>query len=542
MNPFLPLILAVAISMLVIPLTWRFATRLGLVDLPDSRKVHTQPVPRVGGWGITIGSLLPLCLSFQLDPLLQSFVIGTIILFVFGVWDDSREIGHWPKFCGQILAVAAVVYYGDLYVARVPFLEDVTLGAAIGKPFTLFVMIGMINAMNHSDGLDGLAGGESLLSLIAIAFLGFLADNLLVVAIALATIGGILGFLRYNTHPARVFMGDSGSQVLGFTLGFLAVYLTQVAHPAVSPALPLLLLGLPVADILMVLYRRIRGRLNWFRATRNHVHHRLLDLGFNHYETVVTIYSVHAVLVTGAVLMRYQSDAAVAAAYLLVIVALFAALAFAERRGWRVPRPAAVEARLTAAIRRLKNNEALRQMPLVVIAAVIAAVMLLGSFWIETVPRDFAVVSGMLAVILAVQMLRNRAAGSMLVRSAIYVTAVFSAYLIATYPGPARLPVETLTTAILAALAVAIAVFVRFVSDKRFEATPTDYLIAFGVLTLLAFGNADIHARATAKVVMSAIVLLYGCEVLIGRITGRWHILPCATLVTLVTLASRGLA
>src|SRR5262245_46618922 len=231
MNPFLLLTLAVALSMLVIPLALRVAPAVGLMDLPDARKVHKSPVPRVGGWGITLGALAPVVIAFPLEPLTQSFVLGCLTLFVFGIWDDAREIGHWVKFTGQIIAACLVVYYGGLYVAHFPFLDG-PLAPGIGKPFTVFAIVGAINAINHSDGLDGLAGGESMLSLIAIAFLGYLVDSAFVVGVALAAIGGIVGFLRYNTHPARVFMGDSGSQVLGFTLAFLVVYLTQVANAA----------------------------------------------------------------------------------------------------------------------------------------------------------------------------------------------------------------------------------------------------------------------------------------------------------------------
>src|SRR5215831_19183402 len=133
MNPFFQLTLAAAVSMLVIPLGRRLAPRLGLVDRPDARKVHLVPIPRVGGWGITLGTLLPTVLVFKLDPLLQSYVIGCLTLFAFGVWDDARTIGHWPKFAGQLLAVCAVVYYGDLWVGRIPFFET-PLPPEVGKP------------------------------------------------------------------------------------------------------------------------------------------------------------------------------------------------------------------------------------------------------------------------------------------------------------------------------------------------------------------------------------------------------------------------
>src|SRR5262245_16613369 len=116
MTAFFLIVTSVAASMLVIPLAWRLAPHLGMVDLPDPRKVHSLPVPRVGGWGIVAGMLLPLLLLRPLDPLLLSFVAGTLVLFAFGSWDDARQISHWPKFAGQFVAVGLVVFGGDLYV------------------------------------------------------------------------------------------------------------------------------------------------------------------------------------------------------------------------------------------------------------------------------------------------------------------------------------------------------------------------------------------------------------------------------------------
>jgi UDP-GlcNAc:undecaprenyl-phosphate/decaprenyl-phosphate GlcNAc-1-phosphate transferase len=539
LNPFLVFTLAVAASMLVVPFVARLAPRLGLLDVPDSRKVHSAPVPRVGGFGIFAGIAIPALLVLPLDPLLESFLAGAVALFAVGVWDDAREIGHWPKFGVQIVAAATVVYYGGLYVSRVPFL-NIALAPEIGKPFTTFAFVGAINAINHSDGLDGLAGGESLLSLIAIAVLGYVVGDPVVVVLALATVGGILGFLRYNSHPARVFMGDCGSQVLGFMLGFLVVYLTQVAYTAVSAALPLLLLGLPIADILVVLLKRIRGSLHWFKATRNHVHHRLLDLGFDHFETVVVIYSFQALLVVSAVALRYESDLTVALTYLIAIGTLFGGLVAAEHAGWRLRQRSAPVSRLTAAAARLAAHPLVSKLPLIAISTIVPAFMLLGTLWVATIPRDFAIVAAVLAAVVTAELLRSRGASSVLVRGAIYVTAIFSAYLIVHYPGTAGPPVQAATATAIAALAVAIAFYVRVSSEQRFGTTPTDYLIAFGVLALTAFGSVDIYSRPLAELIAYATVLLYGCEVVINRFARRFNLLHASTLASLAIMAARG--
>ncbi len=542
MNPFFQLTLAVLISMLIIPLVRRFAPRLGLVDMPDPRKVHTVPIPRVGGWGITLGTLLPLVLVLKLDPLVQSFLIGCLTLFAFGIWDDARTISHWKKFIGQLVAVGTVVYYGDLWVSRMPFIE-LTIPPVIGKPFTMFALIGVINALNHSDGLDGLAGGESILSLIALAILGYMSDSALMVSISLATIGGIFGFLRYNSHPAYVFMGDCGSQVLGFTLGFLVVYLTQVANTAVSAALPLLILGVPIADILSVLYQRVRARMNWFKATRNHVHHRLVELGFDHYETVVIIYSMQAAFVVSAVLARYESDATVTLIYVGGIAALFCALSVAERRGWRLRRARSMESKLTRAIALLKASKAVLNGPLLVILCLTPAVMLISALWVTSIPADLAVAAAVLAVVPAVQLLWPRAMEPAVLRLATYATAIFPAYFLISYPGSIPHAMQALITPVIIVLAVAIVLYVRFSAEQRFGTTPTDYLIVFGVAALTVFGTIEVNSRNVVEAVLFATVLMYACEVLVGSTSEGLsrRLLQYSTLGTLLIVALRGM-
>jgi UDP-GlcNAc:undecaprenyl-phosphate/decaprenyl-phosphate GlcNAc-1-phosphate transferase len=541
MNPLLQLTLAVAVSMLVVPLARSLAPRLGLIDMPDPRKVHTVPIPRVGGWGITLGSLLPIALMYGLDPLAQSFMAGGLILFAFGVWDDARSIGHWAKFAGQLLAAGLVVYYGGLWVSRMPFVDG-AIPAAFGKPFTLFALVGVINAVNHSDGLDGLAAGESILSLIALAILGHMSGSPLVLSIALAFIGGILGFLRYNSHPAYMFMGDSGSQVLGFALGFLVVYLTQSANTSLSAALPLLVVGLPIADILSVLYQRIRGRLHWFKATRNHVHHRLLELGFDHSETVVIIYSIQAAFVVTAVLDRYESDITVALAYAVGVAALFSALAVAERAGWRLPRARGAESRLSRTLVMLTASKATLRGPLLLITAVTPVVMVLSAVWIVRVPPDVTTAAAVLAVVPAVQLLWPRAMTPALLRLAIYATASLPAYILISYPGAIPHGLQWLISAVVIVLGLAVVVYVRFSGAERFGTTPTDFLIVCGVVALSVFGGIEVNSRNVVEAVLFATVLMYACEVIVAGTPegGSRRLLQLSTLGTLLIITLRG--
>jgi UDP-GlcNAc:undecaprenyl-phosphate GlcNAc-1-phosphate transferase len=399
---FFLLVISAAVSMMVIPLAWRLAPHIGMIDQPDPRKVHSAPVPRIGGWGIAAGCLVPLLFLRNFDPLLLSFIAGTLVLFVFGTWDDARQLGHWPKFVGQLVAVGIVVFWGDLYVTRIPFVDGTVLSPLIGQLLTVVAMVGVINAINHSDGLDGLAAGETMLSLIALAFLGYQSGSALGMEVALAMIGGIIGFLRYNTHPARVFMGDSGSQILGFAVAFLVIHLVQVANTAVSAALPLLLLGLPIADINAVLYQRIRGGMSWFKATRNHVHHRLLDLGFSHYQSVVVIYSFQAVLVTSGVLLRYASDWTITLLYFGAIAALFIVLVRAERAVWQwIPKTWPQLESLSTWIAGLRANNRVQDVVVWVIAGTGAVLMLVAATLSATVPKDFGVTAALAALLTA---------------------------------------------------------------------------------------------------------------------------------------------
>jgi UDP-GlcNAc:undecaprenyl-phosphate GlcNAc-1-phosphate transferase len=349
--------------------------------------------------------------------------------------------------------------------------------------------------------------------------------------------GGIFGFLRYNSHPARVFMGDSGSQVLGFTLGFLTIYLTQNADPALSAALPLLLLGVPIADILGVLYQRIRSRANWFKASRNHIHHRLLDLGLSHYQSVIVIYSVHAALVLTAVLMRYEPDTSVLAVYLLIIVGFIGSLIIAERRGWSGP------AWMAASLQGLRTNKLLRDSSRLLIAVAAPAFMLLGSLWVARIPRDIGLVAALLAAVLAAELTFAHAVRSLVLRVTVYVAAIASAYLVISYPGiAAQRSVEMAAIATVAILVAAIGAYVRFTpGGKKFGTTPTDYLIVFTLIALMMVAGIDSSSRTLVEIVVSAVVLLYGCEVLIGHTVERWNGFNVSTLATLTIMAIRGL-
>jgi len=531
---------AAVISMAIIPLMMRVAPFLGMIDLPSGRKVHEAPVSRVGGIGIVVGALLPLVFWLPGDDLLRAFLFGSAVLLLFGAADDARDLGHYVKFVGQGIAVVSVVYFGDLWVTRFPFLDE-PLPAAIGKPFTVFAMIGVINAMNHSDGLDGLASGEALLSLIAIVYLSLLAGgDQYATAVAMVTIGGLFGFLRFNTHPARVFMGDSGSQFLGFTLGFLAVLLTQRVNTAVSPALVLLLIGLPIVDILAVLFLRVKGRMNWFRATRNHIHHRLMDRGFAHYETVVIIYLIQTLLVASGILLRYASDWALVALYLTVCSSIFIILTIAERSGWKSG-GSTVTAPFSAALNAFRESAALRKLPQYIVWLAVPVFMIGGVMATAEVPRDFAIISAVLFIVLFAELLFGRHKQSIILRGIIYVTVVFLTYLLTTYPAVDATVMQRGEVIFYSILALGVGLTIRYSREIVFHTTPTDYLLVFIVLAIGILPGEVFAGNQIATGLIKAVILIYACELLLLAGSRKWDPLSASTLIALGWLAGVGL-
>jgi UDP-GlcNAc:undecaprenyl-phosphate GlcNAc-1-phosphate transferase len=509
----------------------RYAPLLGLIDEPDPRKVHSRPVARVGGIGIVIGTLIAVVAALPANELVQAFVAGSLVLLLFGLADDRMELGHYVKFIGQFVAAGIMVFWGDLYVTRIPDFLGGTIPPTLGIPFTIFAVVGVINAINHSDGLDGLAGGESLLSLLAIFVLSYLGDGPQAALIAAAAIGGILGFLRYNTHPAMVFMGDSGSQFLGFTLGFLAVLLTQQINMAVSAALPLLLIGLPIVDILVVLGLRIRAGGSWFKATRNHIHHRLLDLGFVHAESVVAIYSVQAFFVVSAVALCYHDDWLITLLYLAVCGAVFLFLVQAERSGWKADSGTNL-LRYSQKLKQFLWRESVKKAP----GRMLAVLFPIYLVYAVTITREIPewtlwIALALMAVQLMVEFLL-RSQGNTIGRLTVYATVGMIAYLMS---GDGS-GVATISALLVAAMALFIGMGLRLSGDEGFKGTPFDYLVVLLLMGLVMFSGDLSIDSVLASSIITGVVLLYGCEYLLnigGRYAGLARYFPVASLVAI---------
>ncbi len=529
---------AMAISMAIIPLMMRFAPALGMIDAPDPRKVHSFPIPRVGGLGIVVGALVPMLVWLPLTDLTVSIFVGAVILLVFGTWDDIAELGHYVKFVGQFLAAGIVVYYGDLYVSYFPLNNYETISESIGRPFTVIAIVGMINAINHSDGLDGLAGGESLLSLGVVAYLAFIFDSELMLLISAATIGGIFGFLRFNSHPARVFMGDGGSQFLGFILAILVLILTQKVNTTISPALPVLLLGLPIIDILAVFFLRAKHKMNLFKATRNHIHHRLLDIGFLHYESVMFIYTAQFILVVSAIPLMYEKDINVLAFYLFICLSVFVFLTLSERNGFKVHKENNGSQDILSVI--IDKYPRLRDAPIKAIESGLSLFIIASALIVYDVPADFAV-SSLILLLLLIFVLITGVLGYQLYRLILFVTIGFSVYLLTTYP------VAWLSNQIDVVFVYFIVMIIlgfitaKAFSNEIFKITPLDYLVIAMALLIEILPGENEFRENIIWMIVQIIILFYVCELLIQNMKSRLNRFTGSVALALALIAYRGL-
>lgn len=296
-----------AITMIIIPPLIKFAPKIGLIDYPNGHKIHMYPKPSIGGLAIVTTFIIT---SFLFIPLkgLYGFFLGFIIIFIAGLLDDSKDLNPYLKFSFQVFAVFFAVYFSDIKIKTIGDLigvGDINLGV-FSTIFTMFCIVGVVNAINMMDGLDGLVGSISSIALAYFAILAYINGQVEIVLISISLMGVIMGFLKYNWHPAKIFMGDSGSLPIGFVLAYISIALTQTSNSRVPPVVPLIILSLPIVDTITLIIKRIARHQNPFRADKSHIHHNLLKLGLNKSKSVISLLIVTAVFsifsITGTLL------------------------------------------------------------------------------------------------------------------------------------------------------------------------------------------------------------------------------------------------
>jgi UDP-GlcNAc:undecaprenyl-phosphate GlcNAc-1-phosphate transferase len=301
----LSFVASLGFALAMIPLIIRLAHNLQLYDRPDDavalgmpRKIHTTPIPRLGGVGIVGGFFLSQILVAEATPY-RPIILMSLIAFATGFIDDLVHLSAKLRLAIQLLLASAVVFYGNLAPDQLVLTPDLIVSLSYPLSFTLgvFVIVGAINSINMIDGLDGLAGGVTLIGVVMLSLLYFTAthDASILLFMTLPVVGGILGFLRYNTHPASIFMGDCGSNWLGFIVGVLILQVLKVApQPAAGPSIMLvstiLCLAIPVFDTACVMASRMKEGKSPFKADKRHFHHTLIKLGLSQTQSVTAVY------------------------------------------------------------------------------------------------------------------------------------------------------------------------------------------------------------------------------------------------------------
>ncbi len=336
-SPIFAFLLALLITLTMVPLLIRLARRYALVDIPGGRKGHSTPVPRIGGVAMVAAASTSIFLWSELGPPLKSVLIGMAILCFTGLVDDLISVKWWKKLLAQGIAASVVVLYGGAEITNLGYWGSfhLILPTWFAIPISILYIVGVTNAINLSDGLDGLAAGITLFIVVFLVFLAKLNDVPQYYVPLAAIIGAIWGFLRFNTHPAQIFMGDTGSYFLGFSVAVFSVFVTQNSGTAASPLIILFVLGLPIIDTLAVILERIISGAPVFKPDQRHFHYRLVHLGFSEKEAVIIIYAIQALcLYLGLTLLFYPASTVVGV-FLIVTFVISSALFAAYLSGWQ---------------------------------------------------------------------------------------------------------------------------------------------------------------------------------------------------------------
>ncbi len=543
------LLISMFITMALISILRTAAVRLQAgLDVPDARKVHSAPVPKVGGLAMAVGALAPVIWVADGGRFLNSVLLGAGVIVLFGLADDLKNLGWKAKFAGQVAAALLVIVYGKLTICSLGSClpDGMGLPEALALPITLVVVVGVTNAINLSDGLDGLAGGTSLLIFLCMGLLCFTGgdfpEKIVVMLLCTAVVGAIFGFLRFNTHPATVFMGDTGSQLLGFLAVTLALGITQQESP-LSPLLPLLVLGFPVLDTLTVMAERIAVGRPPFSPDKNHFHHKLLRLGLFHSEAVVAIYGITAVLCGAAFLLRYHSEWLIIAIYAGFCGLVIAFFTLAERRGFAFHRTGFFDVGIKSRLKFIKDKSLVIRacflplqygLPLLFVAAGVVRSQVPGYL--------AAAVAGFAAAILIVRVMKKEWVGNTL-RVAFYLMAPMVLSLGGIEPAawvtPALLRGYNVAFGALALVTVLTLKFTR--RRKGFKATPMDFLILVIALVVPNLPDSFISGLSLGDIAVKTIVLFFGFEVLIGELRGELRKLTVGMVAALALLVVRGI-
>ncbi len=289
------LLVTFIVSVILVPIAKKVANHIGAIDMPNERKVHTKPMPRLGGIAIFGAFLVGYMLYGELTTQMISILIGSFIILLVGIFDDIKPIRARYKFLIQVIAALIVVIYGQLYFTEISFLGlNLKFNMLISYALSTLFIVAISNAINLIDGLDGLAGGVSSIYFATISVITIILNRVagLDFMLSLILLGATFGFLVYNFPPAKIFMGDSGSLFLGFMISVIALVSFKVAT-LTSLVIPIVVLAIPIFDTILAIFRRLLKGESIGTPDKEHFHHQLLKLKFSPRVSIIIVYMIN---------------------------------------------------------------------------------------------------------------------------------------------------------------------------------------------------------------------------------------------------------
>ncbi len=326
------LVVSFILTFMATPMVKFLAERSGVVDVPkDNRRMHKKSMPLMGGLAMFYGFVVSIAVFVPVSRELIGLFIGATLIVIVGIIDDKKNLNPLLKLIFQIVAALIAVYFGhSIKFFSNPF-DTSNFPSVLSSPYAEIIsviwIVGMTNAVNFIDGLDGLAAGVSSIASLSILLISIIMGNSAVTPIAAALVGCCVGFLPFNSNPAKIFMGDTGSTFLGYTLAVISIQGLFKGYAVISFVLPILVLGLPLFDTLFAIIRRLVHGQSPMTADRGHLHHRLIDMGLNQKQAVAIMYSISSLLGIGSVVMAargvVQGIILMVSVIPILIVALF---------------------------------------------------------------------------------------------------------------------------------------------------------------------------------------------------------------------------
>ncbi len=320
--------IALAVAYFITPRVKDLAIKLGALDAPDDRKVHTRPIPRMGGLAIYAGFVLAVLASMHVSREIMGLLVGGTVILIVGIIDDLKPLPARVKLLGQIVAAAVLVMF-DIRIEWLtnPFGEMLYVDY-LAIPLTIIWVVSLTNTVNLIDGLDGLAAGVSTIAAVTILLVALQLNFVTVAILTAALAGSAFGFLQHNFNPAKIFMGDTGSMFLGYMLAAISILGAVKSAATIALIVPIVALGLPILDTAFAIIRRYMSGRPIFKPDKGHLHHRLLEMGLTQKQAVLLMYVISGCLGLSAIALTEVNKSF----GILIILVLLSVACFGARK------------------------------------------------------------------------------------------------------------------------------------------------------------------------------------------------------------------